>query len=527
MQYIKQPSDKNVKNYNSERLPTSTSNSSSKVDHNKFKHINKFLIKEKHEEVGREGMIVANLTPIKNENPLKLENKNINIVNNISLAGKGEKKTIDKLKDTLEPKTTQRNQSENNSTGSHRSGKVISKLIHFKEKEPSSSDKKYDINTNTYYSKDSTQAHGDVEKTLKKSIDPNENIHNINMVTFSGREEKITEDVNINHAIFNVENALKEEEYLLVQNLSRKTSNNWFNQLSKEGYLNVSERKIYDTRREDTFYNKIPKNNNKIVTLKKINSLSNLLLKSKKNNGSDGDGFKNYLTEGRINNNNNNNSHHHYLSTSPSKKFVHITMALLSSKGPTCENRPITRAMRNEKGGVVDFNAPSPGKIKITATSPDKMYNVVNLQQKKKLLKTISITGNKNISSSSIKNRMIAIKVIQKWWREIIFKCKYAINKIIKIQSLFRGYCFRTYNFPYQCSRIYLDEFTFKVTTPMKRKVRKEVINVLIDSYGDMYKDRMKLTSAIKLQRVVRIFLNLQKKNVRRFSGFFLKIKKN
>ena len=40
---------------------------------------------------------------------------------------------------------------------------------------------------------------------------------------------------------------------------------------------------------------------------------------------------------------------------SPTDKFRKVTMAMIHSLGPTCEDRKITRKMRNEIGGVVDL----------------------------------------------------------------------------------------------------------------------------------------------------------------------------
>ena len=36
-------------------------------------------------------------------------------------------------------------------------------------------------------------------------------------------------------------------------------------------------------------------------------------------------------------------------------KFLYVSLAMISSKGPSCEDRPILRKMRLDKGGVVDL----------------------------------------------------------------------------------------------------------------------------------------------------------------------------
>ena len=111
--------------------------------------------------------------------------------------------------------------------------------------------------------------------------------------------------------------------------------------------------------------------------------------------------------------------------TSHTDKFRKVTMAMIHSLGPTCEDRKITRKMRNEIGGVVDLR---------------REINPVNNYKIKKA-KRFWINLKKDIN---IKTKIECAKIIQQWWKLIKERKNIGI-KIIKIQSVTRGFLIRNH----------------------------------------------------------------------------------
>ena len=106
-------------------------------------------------------------------------------------------------------------------------------------------------------------------------------------------------------------------------------------------------------------------------------------------------------------------------------RFRRVTMAMISSLGPTCEDRKITRKIRNEIGGVVDLR---------------HELNPVNNYKIKKV-KRFGINLKKEIN---IKTKVESARIIQHWWK-MIKERKYILIKIIKIQSIIRGLLIRNH----------------------------------------------------------------------------------
>ena len=113
-------------------------------------------------------------------------------------------------------------------------------------------------------------------------------------------------------------------------------------------------------------------------------------------------------------------------SRSPKNKFLYVSLAMISSKIPADE-KPILSWMRLEKGGVVDL-AQDDGKR--------KNFKIRKAMPKKNLKKSI----NKNP-----RLREKSAKTIQNWWRKIKNLYNDRINKIVKIQSAYRGRFVRKY----------------------------------------------------------------------------------
>ena len=105
----------------------------------------------------------------------------------------------------------------------------------------------------------------------------------------------------------------------------------------------------------------------------------------------------------------------------PRNKFLYVSLAMLSSKGPSAQDRIILRKMRMEKGGVVDL---------------------AQEQRKKPKYRIRQVVKNARQNSfyhMNPKYREKAAKIIQDWWRELKVLNSDRLKKIILIQSVYRG----------------------------------------------------------------------------------------
>ena len=118
------------------------------------------------------------------------------------------------------------------------------------------------------------------------------------------------------------------------------------------------------------------------------------------------------------------------INRSPENKFLYVSLAMISSKGPNTEDRTILRKMRFDKGGVVDLAQEERKKGK---------YKIKKFQSKR------GIRGASPIIKPNPKYREQAAKLIQAWWRELKELYKQRLDMIIKIQSFWRGRWVRKY----------------------------------------------------------------------------------
>ena len=150
---------------------------------------------------------------------------------------------------------------------------------------------------------------------------------------------------------------------------------------------------------------------------------------------------------------------------SPENKFKYVSLAMISSKGLKTENRIIFRRMRFEKGGVVDLAQEKiKGKYKIRNVSRSHGYK-------------------NNFYRINPKYRERAAKYIQEWWRNTKERKTTFINKIIKIQSVYRGRFVRKYLYDLlYLNYIYLS-FCQKIEKVLKEKIKPYVFDIL-RNYG-------------------------------------------
>ena len=116
------------------------------------------------------------------------------------------------------------------------------------------------------------------------------------------------------------------------------------------------------------------------------------------------------------------------LNRSPEQRFLYVSLAMLSSKGPNCEDRTMLRKYRFDKGGVVDLAQEEAKRGK---------YTVKKVRRGTK-------AGTKALRPNP-KFREKAAKTIQAWWRELKERYDLINKKIILIQSCWRGKWVRKY----------------------------------------------------------------------------------
>ena len=239
------------------------------------------------------------------------------------------------------------------------------------------------------------------------------------------QQNQTLENPNPNQTLKNpsVLNVLRDE-------VSRKYNNQTYNNMSYKDIKKISNRfsKIYNPHKnsngilleesqitlpgaQDEVFN------NRYKVLSKMNRLSNILLAKKNNKNSPKKVDNNYNTKTYNKTNSYNDSKKHFdrrtlerspqnginrkaFSRSPNHKFLYVSLAMVSSKGPQTEDRPILRWMRLEKGGVVDLAQEDrkKNKFKILKAVPKKGLNkrfLTNPRYRDKAAKTKLVERNK------------------------------------------------------------------------------------------------------------------------------------
>ena len=165
--------------------------------------------------------------------------------------------------------------------------------------------------------------------------------------------------------------------------------------------------------------------NSRYQVLSKMNRLSNILLSNRNRSPIIGeDKRKSLLSRSRsrsISRESLDKSIKEKSVKKPRNKFLYVSLAMLSSKGPNTEDRVILRKMRMEKGGVVDLAQEQRKKTKY------KIRQVFRKAQK---------PSNLHLNP---KYREKAAKIIQDWWKELKVLNSDRLKKIILIQSVYRG----------------------------------------------------------------------------------------
>ena len=218
-----------------------------------------------------------------------------------------------------------------------------------------------------------------------------------------------------------------------IKRIMRQITKGYDPTKGKEGRLISKSQMIIPGESDDIF-------NDRYRVLQKMNKLSTILLSKSRNSyeyntylnrsGSSEDKktFDRNTLSTAIAGSKNKRSHIH--NRSPQNRFLYLSLAMISSKGPHCEDRIILRKMRFDKGGVVDL-----------AQESRKKKDQFKIKQFRR--KNISGTGSKMLLNP--KYRDSAAKIIQAWWRDLKERYQKVLSKIILIQSVWRGRWLRKY----------------------------------------------------------------------------------
>ena len=147
---------------------------------------------------------------------------------------------------------------------------------------------------------------------------------------------------------------------------------------------------------------------------------------------------------------------------SPENKFKYVSLAMISSKGLRTEDRIILRRMRFEKGGVVDL------------AQEDKKRGKYRIR---KVSRSPGIK--KNFYRTNPKYREQAARYIQSWWKEMKELYSKKIQKIIKIQSVYRGRFVRKYLYDLLYLNYLYLSFCQKIEKVLKQQIKPYVFNIL------------------------------------------------
>ena len=166
----------------------------------------------------------------------------------------------------------------------------------------------------------------------------------------------------------------------------------------------------------------------------------------------------------------------------------------------------ITRAMRNDKGGVVDL-----GRL-----------------EKEKRMKNFTISTFKNRRQMPMKEKEKRAKIIQKWWRDIAAMKQKGIKNVIKIQSLYRMFYYRNYVYPKLKEQKEVEDKINKITIPFKNK-RRKILKGLKD-YKPLRLEKKGKDNISSLDWILKMKILLQKQrafDIIRMKALANKIKSN
>ena len=188
----------------------------------------------------------------------------------------------------------------------------------------------------------------------------------------------------------------------------------FFNQIKKQGLLDIKDSQTYQIETETRYVKQVPK------VERKGRSVGQVIVNSRS---------KENIRKKDITQKSFSQYHDKYLNTTSNEKKkkrnkgkISNLFGILNKNNNNDDDFIITKGMRNEKGGVVDF-----------------AYGSLNRSQ------SYSFMRFKHNIYYSEKKKRDAAKIIQRWWRKIVYIYHKYERSILLLQSYFRGYLVRRY----------------------------------------------------------------------------------
>ncbi len=318
-------------------------------------------------------------------------------------------------------------------------------------------------------------------------MSPNQNIDDINSSQDKGYESQAQwnnlKNVLGNQNRINATYDLPNEK--IMKETQIKYNNATYNNMTMGDVKNLVKRftKVYDPRKtqEGALISQsqviVPGANDEVFNgryrvLQKMNRLSNILLSKRRDFMSPDkeNSLNNSLNETRKSfdrhtlNRNTLKNGRMSIKRSPEHKFLYVSLAMISSKGPNTEDRTILRKMRFDKGGVVDLAQEERKKGK---------YKIKKVQNRR------GIRGASPVMKPNPKYREQAAKLIQAWWRELKELYKQRLDMIIKIQSFWRGRWVRKYMYDILYLSFMYQSFCQIIQKVLVKHIRPYVFGIL------------------------------------------------
>ena len=330
----------------------------------------------------------------------------------------------------------------------------------------------------------------DINSSGDKSYEPRVELNNIkNVLSNSGRmhvrygNDMGNMNMNMNEML-GTRNSLNKDR--MGKNSEVRYNNATYNNMTMGDVKKIVKRftKVYDPKKtkEGTLINEnqvtIPGADDDVFkgryrVLQRMNRLSNILLSKRVENSPDRSDINNSRSfedtrktfDRHTLNRSTLQKKRMTINRSPEHKFLYLSLAMLSSKGPNTEDRIILRRMRFDKGGVVDL-----------AQEKRKKGGIVI-----KPARPVGRTRGKSYINTNPKFREKAAKLIQAWWRELKEIYNERLNMIIKIQSFWRGRWVRKYMYDILYLSFMYQSFCQIIQKVLVKHVRPYVLNLLTE----------------------------------------------
>ena len=145
------------------------------------------------------------------------------------------------------------------------------------------------------------------------------------------------------------------------------------------------------------------------------------------------------------------------------KRFRNVTVGMIDSKGPTNEDRKVTKIMTS------------------------KVVNVQGNKVIEKSVKKTKVIKNNNNKINNNLSKVQAAKIIQSWWRRRFAREEevydITVKKAIKLQSYIRGFLVRKKVLRYITLAIYYQSFCDKLQDILCNHIKKEIFNNLKEKF--------------------------------------------